>query len=175
MFILKIFFPLSLPYASTTVNLYVGSLVILLAFAGAIFSEKKEARFFLIAAILFLFFSLGKYSIVHTWLYTYVPGMWFAREALQCLIPFSICIAVLAGFGLDAITEGFRDPSNETIRRFTGFMIQLIGIILAIFFAISTAAVMWDDSFLKIEDLKSVRLTIYLVLICILLAFRTIA
>ncbi len=164
------FLSIVVPYATTMVNLYVGPLVILLMFAGAIFSAKKEARFFLITAILFLLFSLGKYSVLHTWLYTYVPGVWFAREAIYYLLPFTISIAILAGYGLDAIADGINDPSDVTIKKFTGFMIQLIGIILAVFFALSVAAVMQDDSFLHDPKIiKSARLTLYLVLTCILL------
>jgi hypothetical protein len=166
------FLSIVIPYATTMVNLYVGPLVILLAAAGAIFSTRKEARFFLIAAVLFLLFSLGKYSILHTLLYTYVPGVWFAREAIYYLLPFLICIALLAGYGLDAFVEGLTDPSNNSIRIFNAFMIQLIGIILALFFAFIAAAVLQDDHVLREPKIiKLTRLSLYLVLICILLAF----
>jgi hypothetical protein len=166
------FLSIVIPYATTMVNLYVGPLVILLTAAGGIFSTKREAKFFLIAAVLFLLFSLGKYSILHTLLYTYMPGVWFAREAIYYLLPFLICVALLSGYGLDVFGERLNDPSNASIQKFTGFMIHLIGIILALFFAFIAAAVLEDDQFLhQPKVIKLTRLSLYLVLICLPLAF----
>jgi hypothetical protein len=50
---------------------------------------------------------------------TFVPGLWFAREAFYFLLPFQLSLALLAGFGLDyLISQGSRNNEfNVFIRR----------------------------------------------------------
>ena len=166
------FLSILFPYATTMVNLYVGPMVVVLAFLGAMFSQKRESKFFLIAAILFTLFSLGKYSILHTWLYTYVPGMWFAREGIYFLLPFLICIALLAGYGLDALSEKSTNPADVSIQKIAGSVAKLLVIVLAILIAICIGAVLQDEHFLKDSRIsKAAGLMLYLILICILFGF----
>jgi hypothetical protein len=98
---------LLLPYVSTSANLYVGPAVLFLALTGALFGRGRDAAFFAAAAIVYFFTSWGRFSIVHGWLNTLVAGMWFAREVFHYLVPLEACLALLAGFGLDRLAEGF--------------------------------------------------------------------
>ena len=119
-----------------------------------------------------MLFSLGKYSILHTWLYTYVPGMWFAREGIYFLLPFLICIALLAGYGLDALSEESTNPANVSIQKIAGALAKLLVIVLAILIAICIGAVLQDQSFLKDSRIsKAAGLMLYLILICLLFTF----
>jgi Bacterial membrane protein YfhO len=108
-----------LPYVTTNANLYTGAIVVFLGLIGVLFVRKKETPFFAVALFLYFFLSWGRFSALHGWINTFVPGMWFAREVFHYLIPFQLCLALLAGWGLDHIVESC---SSVPDRRFRGFM-----------------------------------------------------
>ncbi len=110
---------LVLPYVTTGANLYTGGLVIFLALVALLFVRKREAWFLGFTAILYFFLSLGRFSVLHGWVNTFVPGLWFARELFYYLVPMQLCIALLAGWGLDCIVEG---PGTAADRVFEGFL-----------------------------------------------------
>jgi hypothetical protein len=111
---------LVLPYVSTGSNLYVGAPLLVLAAAGLLFG-RGEARFFGLASVVYFLVSWGGLSALHGWANTFLPGVWFAREVFHYLIPFQLCVALLAGFGLEALVAGFRTappgPMREFVRR----------------------------------------------------------
>ncbi len=92
---------LLLPYVSVSANLYVGATVLFLAIVGVLFARGRGPAFLTLGALVYFFLSWGRYSAVHGWLNTLVPGLWFAREVFYYLIPFQLCLALLAGMGLD--------------------------------------------------------------------------
>jgi hypothetical protein len=112
---------LVLPYVSTASNLYVGAPFLFLAATGLLFGRGRDARFFGASAVLYFFASWGGLSALHGWLNTFLPGVWFAREVFHYLIPFQLCLALLAGWGLDALAEAFGEgpaaPVREYVRR----------------------------------------------------------
>jgi hypothetical protein len=109
------------PYLSTGANMYTGCVVVFLALVGILFVRQREAQFFAFAAIVYFFLSWGKFSALHGWLNTFLPGLWFAREVHYYLVLFQACIALLAGWGLDRLVmayTGERDAGvGEFVRR----------------------------------------------------------
>ncbi len=121
---------LLLPYVSTNANIYVGGIVLFLALTGLLFERKREALFFGMGAFVYYFLSWGRFSALHGWLNTFVPGVWFAREVFYYLIPFQMCLALLAGWGLDHLVESYsRKPSRVLavfVRRSAWMMALLV-------------------------------------------------
>jgi hypothetical protein len=109
---------LVLPYASTSHNLYMGAAIVFLALIGVLFAHEREAQFFGLAAFAFLFIASGRFSTLHGWIYTFVPGIWFARETYLYLVPFSLCLALCAGYGLHTLLEVYGRTSPDILRVF---------------------------------------------------------
>ncbi len=109
---------LLLPYFGGDANLYTGAIVLFLALIGLLFVRGKEIPFFAAAVFLYLFLSWGKFSVLHGWVNTFIPGIWFAREVFHYLIPFQLCLALLAGWGLDYIVESCSTVPNRPFRLF---------------------------------------------------------
>ncbi|HEY3132053.1 MAG TPA: YfhO family protein [Acidobacteriota bacterium] len=106
------------PYASANTNLYLGCFVLFLSLVTLLFVRKRDAQFFGAAAFIYLFLSWGKFTALHGWVNTFVPGMWFARENAHYLIPFQVCIALLAGWGLDYVTNVHGENRERTFEIF---------------------------------------------------------
>ena len=92
------------PYMSVDYNLYVGAPFLLLAVAGALLARAAEARLFAMLGAVYFLSSWGALSALHGWLNTFIPGLWFARELFHYLIPMQLCLAFVAGWGIDALT-----------------------------------------------------------------------
>jgi hypothetical protein len=129
---------LLVPYVSTNTSIYVGFAVLFLALVGLLFPRNREAHFFGFAAFLYLFLSWGKFSALHGWVNTFVPGAWFAREVFNYLIPFQICLAMLAGWGLDSLVCAYGKSPDQKLRIFIrraawgmGLLALCAGILLA--------------------------------------------
>ena len=112
------FFSLLLPHLGGHASLYVGSGVLLLVSIGLLFEKRNEARFFSVAAFLYLLLSWGGFSVMHGWANTFIPGVWFAREVFHYLIPFQLCLAMLAGFGLDYLVRNYLATPDVALRVF---------------------------------------------------------
>jgi hypothetical protein len=113
---------LVLPYFSTSESVYVGATVLFLALVGLLFARRRDTAFFGLAAIVYFFLSWGRYSSLHGWVNTFVPGMWFAREVFYYLVPFQICLALLAGWGLDHLVRSYSESSDPRLRVFVRSM-----------------------------------------------------
>jgi hypothetical protein len=98
---------LVLPYFSTGANLYVGATALFLCLLGLLFARRGDSSFFRIAFFIYLLLSLGSYSTLHGWVNTLIPGVWFAREVYLYLVPLNLCLALMAGWGLDALRDCF--------------------------------------------------------------------
>ncbi len=120
---------LLLPYVTTGANLYVGPAALFLALLALFFVRRAEARFLGFAGCLYFVLSWGKLSAVHGWVNTFVPGAWFAREVFHYTVPFQMCLALLAGYGLDHLVQRLAEPGEAALRSFvrrTGWVIALI-------------------------------------------------
>ncbi|NWG14864.1 MAG: YfhO family protein [Acidobacteria bacterium] len=109
---------LLLPYVSVNANIYVGATVLFLALAGVLFARGRDAAFLTLAALVYFFLSWGRYSVIHGWVNALVPGLWFAREVFYYLIPFQLCLALLAGLGLDCLVSACSGASHNGLRLF---------------------------------------------------------
>jgi hypothetical protein len=105
------------PYISTGANLYTGGIVVFLALMAFMFVKKREPLFFGFAAVLYYFLSWGRYSALHGWVNTFIPGVWFARELFYYLVPMQLCLALLAGWGLDWIVASCSAQQRESFGR----------------------------------------------------------
>jgi len=82
---------------------YAGMITLVLAGAGAWLGRKKALTLFLaVAAILTVLFSMGREGGVFYFFYYVVPGYSGFRAPSRMLMVYTIAVALLAGFGLDA-------------------------------------------------------------------------
>ncbi|HYK91981.1 MAG TPA: hypothetical protein VE398_24655, partial [Acidobacteriota bacterium] len=129
---------LLLPYVSTSANLYTGLGVLFLALVGVLFVRKSDCRFFALAAFLYLFMSWGRFSALHGWINTFIPGIWFARELFYYLVIFQACIALLAGWGFDYLREAYSAEPESDFRIFirrTGWVMALLVVVSVVLVA----------------------------------------
>ena len=129
---------LLLPYAGSGVNFYVGATVVFLALVALLFVRNIETHFFGGAVFLYFFLSWGKFSVLHGWVNTFIPGVWFAREVFHYLVPFQLCLALLVGWGLDYLVEAYRASPDPRFRIFVrragwgmAFLVVSCGILIA--------------------------------------------
>jgi hypothetical protein len=126
---------LLLPYLSTNANIYTGFIVLFLALIGLLFGHRNDARFFSLALVIYSFLSWGRFSAFHGWVNTFVPGAWFAREVFYYLVMFQAGLAMLAGFGFDAILEAHSGAGSPSVRAFirrSGWVMAILVLICAI-------------------------------------------
>ncbi len=102
----------------TEVYGYAGILVMLLALVAlALASRPLVWRwFFALAAAGFLLLSIGQDTVLHGWLYRFVPGFDKVRAPGRFLFFFDFGVAMLAGLGLDALTRPLARRDRGSIR-----------------------------------------------------------
>ncbi len=109
---------LVLPYIAVHANIYIGATMLFLALIGLLFVKGRNPAFLSIAAAVYLFLSWGRYSALHGWANTFVPGLWFAREDFYYFIPFQLCVALLAGWGLDHLVRSYSGSVDQRLQAF---------------------------------------------------------
>jgi hypothetical protein len=89
----------------TEVYAYAGVSSLALALVGIILGRRGSpwVPFLGLTALLFLLLSFGEHTILHGWLYRFVPGFDKVRSAGRFVLFFDFGVAVLAGFGLQAL------------------------------------------------------------------------
>jgi len=127
---------LVLPYVSVSgASAYVGATMLFLALVGLLFVRGRTPAFFGIAAVVYFFLSWGRYSALHGWINTFVPGLWFAREVFYYLVPFQICLALLAGWGLDYLVRSYPVSADRRLQAFIpamGWIMALLVVLLGL-------------------------------------------
>jgi hypothetical protein len=100
------------------VNPYVGVFPLILAIIGI---WKQWAclwvRFLAGLAVIAYLYSLGTFSLLHGLLYAVTPFLWMAREANRFMYLADFALAILAGFGVDAIFRVLPATSWEPLGR----------------------------------------------------------
>ncbi|MBN1886999.1 MAG: hypothetical protein JW850_03380 [Thermoflexales bacterium] len=85
---------------------YIGILPLALApLAGALGGRRRkgsETAFLAIAALAALALAMGGYSVLHGWVYRFVPGFNQMRAPARAVLLFDFSVALLAGLALDA-------------------------------------------------------------------------
>jgi hypothetical protein len=89
----------------TEVYGYTGVSSLALALVGIVLVRRRSPwlPFFGMAALLFLLLSFGENTILHGWLYRFLPGFDKIRAAGRFVVFFDFGVALLAGFGLEAL------------------------------------------------------------------------
>jgi len=109
------------PYLTTLDNLYVGGAVLFLVLTGLLFPRQRDIAFFAIATFLFLFLSMGQFSAFHGWINTFIPGVWFAREPYLYLVPFHLCLGLVAGGGLQYLLDSYGTGAGKTLVKYVRY------------------------------------------------------
>ena len=92
---------------------YFGVVPLLLAIVGAWKSWRHPlVRYLTGLAVLAFFYTLGLFSFLHGLLYSVTPLLWMAREAARFIYLANFAMAVLAGFGAEALFSGQADRTS---------------------------------------------------------------
>jgi hypothetical protein len=113
---------------------YIGILPLLTAIAG-VWKNWANAwvRYLAALAVLAFLYTLGEYSLLHGILYAVVPRLWMAREPGRFIHLVHAALALLAGFGVQALFES--DNVRAIFRRplaVLGSIVALVAFILTI-------------------------------------------
>jgi hypothetical protein len=84
---------------------YIGILPLFLIILGVLYNRTRWSYLFLAIAVLALLFSLGRFFPLYGLIYHYVPGFSQLRIPASMLFVCTFSLALLAGFGFDAIFE----------------------------------------------------------------------
>jgi len=92
---------------------YFGVVPLLLAIVGAWKNWRHPlVRYLAALAVLAFFYTLGSFSFLHGLLYSITPFLWMAREAARFIYLANFAMAVLAGFGAEALFSGQADRAS---------------------------------------------------------------
>jgi hypothetical protein len=103
------------PFAGSAIggemfSLYLGVMPLILAVIGAKrYWQHPWVRFLSGLAVVAFAFSLGPWSLVHGLSYVLVPFLWMARGAARFVYLVHFAMAILAGFGVEALFARERD------------------------------------------------------------------
>jgi hypothetical protein len=101
-------------------NQFLGALPCALALLGA-FAGPRRARAFAVGALLLLLLSLGKHFPPATWVLQLPPFSLF-RYPVKYFVGAAFCLAVLSGFGLDALGRLARTVGPSRLRAAAAFV-----------------------------------------------------
>ncbi len=82
---------------------YLGILPLLLAGLAVLLLRDRLTRFLILLAVLALFLAMGNASILHGWLYRFVPGFNMLRAPARFIYLLDFALASLAALGLDTV------------------------------------------------------------------------
>ena len=97
---------------------YVGILPLLLGLLAVLLRRDKLTRFLCLLAVLSLFLALGNASMLHGWVYRFVPGFDLVRAPARFIFLLDFSLAALAALGLDALLHPIPRQTRSTWARF---------------------------------------------------------
>jgi hypothetical protein len=98
--------PLVFPMVSYwELGFYLGILPLFLVVSAFIFQRTKYVGLFLFLALFSLLFSFGRYFPLYGMFYHFIPGFSMFRIPARMLFVFTFSLAIIAGFGIDAVFD----------------------------------------------------------------------
>jgi hypothetical protein len=97
-------------------SLFVGFVPLFFALVGWVLGRGRRRQFAAGGALVFLLLALGRYTPVFALAYLLFPPLALVRFPLKMLIPALLLVALLAGWGLDALRQA-HNPLAEHRRR----------------------------------------------------------
>lgn len=97
-------------------EIYIGALPVLLLLAVGVLRGRfwlREIRFFSIAIMMLLLYALGRYTMVFTWLYDYVPGVDMFRRPADATYALGAMSAIASGYFLHLLLTVEDEPSRK--------------------------------------------------------------
>src|SRR5208337_2043238 len=85
------------------ISVFMGFVPLFFALAGWAFARDRRRNFVAGAAILILLLSFGHFTPLFSLAYLLVPLLCLVRFPVKLLVPFVMLVAILAGWGLDAL------------------------------------------------------------------------
>ncbi len=111
---------------------YVGILPLLLALLAVLLRRDKLTRFMTLLAVVSLFLAMGNASILHGWLYRFVPGFNMVRAPARFIYLLDFALAILAALGLDSLLRPIHRGARRIWAQTLKFLpIALVGTCLA--------------------------------------------
>lgn len=104
---------------------YVGIIPLILAGIAVFFVRRRIVWFFAGLAVVSIILALGKYTPILKFLYTYIPGFHLFRGNSKFIFLASLSLAVLSGFGADAVIKHAYGPGKRFRTVILGFGIFL--------------------------------------------------
>ncbi|MBV8282920.1 MAG: YfhO family protein, partial [Candidatus Eremiobacteraeota bacterium] len=103
-------------WTTTEVFGYAGILPLVLALAALRLRSRQDTRFWFWIGLLGVLLSLGSATVLQGWLYRFVPGFDKVRAPGRFLAFFDLGVAMLAGYGFDAVRQ-IRGRTRLTVQR----------------------------------------------------------
>jgi hypothetical protein len=97
-------------------SLFVGFVPLLLALAGWALGRDRRRNFAAVSALALLVLSFGRFTSVFALAYLLVPPLALVRFPVKLLIPALLFVALLAGWGFDALRQGRSDLHGRRSR-----------------------------------------------------------
>ncbi|MDA1313335.1 MAG: YfhO family protein [Acidobacteria bacterium] len=108
---------LFVPHAYLTVSTFVGFLCLaMFVYAIATCWRESAVRGYVALAVAALAYTVGPFSLVHGWAYTFIPLADKARYPSHAIFVFQFALLVVAAFGIDRLFE-LREGGDRWIRR----------------------------------------------------------
>jgi len=112
---------------------YVGILPLLLAGLALLLRRDNLTRFLALLAVLGLFMALGNFTVLHGWLYRFVPGFDMIRAPARFIYLLDFTLAGLAALGLDALLRPIPRSARHTWHQMLQFSpLAVFGIALVV-------------------------------------------
>ena len=108
---------LFVPHAYLTVSTFVGFLCLsMFVYAIATCWRERAVRGYVALAVAALAYTVGPFSLLHGWVYTFIPFADKARYPSHAIFVFQFALLVVAAFGIDRLFES-RETEDPWIRR----------------------------------------------------------
>ncbi|MCS7002160.1 MAG: YfhO family protein, partial [Dehalococcoidia bacterium] len=110
---------------------YFGVLPLVAAIAAAVLRRQAAVWFLAGVAVVAVILAMGGYTVVHGWVYRFVPGFEGIRAPARALVLFNLVMAWLAAIGVDSVMRASDPLARQAVARFVrwgGF--ALLGLIV---------------------------------------------